>query len=71
MLHDHPNLRIAARCVAVALSAAAFIAGPAAKAQNMMRTPNLNIAPRAPNVLQEGDGSGTLTYPLGPILSPS
>jgi len=50
MLHDHPNLRIAARCVAVALSAAAFIAGPAAKAQNMMRTPNLNIAPRAPNV---------------------
>src|SRR5690349_17322817 len=50
MLHNHANWRIAARCVALALSAVAFIAAPAANAQNIMRTPNLNIAPRAPNV---------------------
>jgi hypothetical protein len=50
MLHDDPNWRTAARRVAFALSAVGIFAGPPAYAQNMMRTPNLNIAPRAPNI---------------------
>jgi subtilisin family serine protease len=49
MLHDDAKWRLMARGVALALSLVAFIAAPA-KAQNFARTPNLNIAPRAPNV---------------------
>jgi len=50
MHHDGANWRMMVRGIALALSAAALIAAPAAMAQNIMRTPNLNIGPRAPNI---------------------
>jgi len=50
MRREGSNWRIMARGVALVLSAAAFIFAPAVRAQNFARTPNLNIAPRAPNV---------------------
>jgi subtilisin family serine protease len=48
------NRRMKNRCVAVALAVAAlplvYLDTPAAFAQNMMRTPNLNINPRIPTI---------------------
>ncbi len=52
MAHDGANWRMIARraaLAAVALTLACF-AGTAADAQNFMRSPNLNIGPRIPNI---------------------
>src|SRR5262245_22922839 len=47
---DGMNWRTLARCMALALCAAAFVAVPAANAQSIMRSPNVNIGPRTPNI---------------------
>ncbi len=62
MLHDYANWRITVRRVALALSAIAFVAAPAANAQNMMRTPNLNIGPRTPNITPNIPGPNVVSH---------
>jgi subtilisin family serine protease len=54
MVHDHVSWRIKARRAALALITAAlplaYPGGPAVHAQSIMRSPNLNIAPRMPSI---------------------
>ena len=54
MVDDGANRRIIVRRAVLALTAAAALlasfAGPAVQAQSIMRTPNLNIAPRLPRI---------------------
>src|SRR6185437_8966706 len=47
MPHDGANWRVTARRVALTLSATALFGITGVQAQNMMRGPNINIAPRA------------------------
>jgi subtilisin family serine protease len=54
MAHDHVSWRMKARRAALALVAAAlpfaYLGGSVIHAQSIMRSPNLNIAPRMPNI---------------------
>jgi hypothetical protein len=54
MVHDRANLRMNALRAVLALTAAASVCvgldGPAAQAQSIMRSPNLNIGARIPNI---------------------
>jgi subtilisin family serine protease len=54
MIHNRVSWRMKARRAALALVAAAlpvaYLGGPAVHAQSIMRSPNLNIAPRMPSI---------------------